>query len=566
MERLVECVPNFSEGKDQSIITAISNAISSVSGVELLDVDPGADTNRTVVTLVGSPDAAIEAAFQAIKTAQILIDMQKHKGAHPRMGATDVCPFIPVAGLSIEECVEIARTLGRRVGDELKIPVYLYEYAASTPERRNLADIRQGEYEGLSEKIVRPEWKPDFGPAEFNAKSGATVIGSRKFLIAYNVNVNSRNTRLAHNIALDIREKGRWVKSEGKISKDEHGNKLRKPGLLKACKAVGWYIKEYDRAQVSINLTDFEKTPPHLAFDTCADVAPNYGLRVTGSELVGLIPLEAMNQAGKHYLKKQGVSTGIPERMIIETAIQSLGLNEISPFDPDEKIIEYRIAKNENRPLVKMTVKDFCDELSTDSPAPGGGSVAALCGALSASLSAMVANLTSGKKGMENTKDKMIEVADSGQKLKDSFIKDVDDDTNAFNELMDSFALSKNDKEQKKIRNCAIQSATKKAILVPLGALEKAVLVMDLAEVVAREGNPNSISDAGVSILTAKAAGEGAYMNVVINLDGITDEAFSTSIREKANDLRLKLNQRYDELIEVINRALKIPPVSTGLS
>lgn len=557
MERLVECVPNFSEGKDKSVIDAITSVISSIPGVELLDVDPGADTNRTVVTFVGVPDAAVEAAFEAIKKAAELIDMSKHHGAHPRMGATDVCPFIPVRGMSMDDCANLARELGQRVGEELRIPVYLYEYAATSKERVNLASIRQGEYEGLVDKLQKPRWKPDFGPSEFNKKSGATVIGARKFLIAYNVNLNTRSQRLAHNIALDIRERGRWMKDDdGKIIKDEKGKKLRKDGLLKDCKAVGWFIPEFDRAQVSINLTDFDETPPHKAFDTCCTVALNYGLRITGSEIVGLIPLEAMLQAGKYYLRKQDQSSGIPESMIIATAVQSLGLDELYKFNPQEKIIEYRIAKTSKRSLMAMQCNKFVDELSIDSPAPGGGSVAALCGALAAALTSMVANLTAGKKGFETIKPKMMNIAEEAQKLKDEFLADVDADTDAFNALMECMSMPKDTPELETLRINAIENATKAAIVIPMKVLERTIKVIEIAENVAEEGNPNSISDAGVAIVAIKAAAEGAYYNVIINLSGLTDTAYASEMKDKANRLRYTIDDKVVKAKTVVEKLL----------
>ncbi|MCD4654243.1 glutamate formimidoyltransferase, partial [bacterium] len=464
MNKVVECVPNFSEGRDIAIVNQIADSIRAVDGVELLDMDPGADTNRSVFTIVGSPEDVSEAAFQAIATAQRLIDMSKHSGAHARMGATDVCPFVPVRNMSMDECVELAHALGKRVGEELKIPIYLYEYAATTPSRRNLAKIRSGEYEALPEKLKKPEWKPDYGPAEFNRRSGATVIGARKFLIAYNVNVNSRNQRLAHNIALDIRERGRWVRNANhKFARDEKGNRIRKEGMLKECKAVGWYIDEYDRAQISMNLTDYEITPVHVAFDACCESGKKYGLRITGSELVGLIPLEAILAAGRYYLKKQDQSTGVPEKILVETAIQSLGLSEITPFDPQEKIIEYRLAGDKSKKLVGMSCSDFTDELSIDSPAPGGGSVAALCGALGAGLTAMVGNLTADKREYSAVQETMFDIAAEAQQLKDAFLRDVDLDTDAFNKLMDCFAMPKSNDEQIQERQKAITDATKLA-------------------------------------------------------------------------------------------------------
>jgi len=559
MEQIVECVPNFSEGRDREIIDTIANSITGVNDVELLDVDPGADTNRTVITFVGSPKGALEAAFIAIRTAAELIDMSKHKGAHARMGATDVCPFIPVSGITMDECIDLAKKLGKRIGDELGIPVYLYENAATSPDRINLASVRQGEYEGLSEKLIKPEWKPDFGPAEFNPRHGATAIGARKFLIAYNININSRSQILAHNIALDIREKGRWLKDEKrKIVRDKNGKKLRKKGLLKACKAVGWFIDEYDRAQISMNLTDFDQSALHNAFEACEESAKKYGVRITGSELVGLVPLEAILEAGRFYLKKQGLSTGIPKKMIVNTAIQSLGLNEITPFEPDEKIIEYKILKGKSLKLVDMTCIDFSDELSIDSPAPGGGSVAALCGSLGASLVSMVANLTQGKREFKHLKSDMISAAILAQKYKDAFLIDVDKDTDAFNELMSCFSLPKKSSEQKEIRDQAIENATQNAIRIPFNVLARCLEVLDIAEIVALNGNPNSVSDAGVAVLTTSAAGEGAYMNVVINLESITDRTFADEIKSKSKKLREKLHKRSAEVAEIIYDKLNI--------
>ncbi|MBN1879604.1 glutamate formimidoyltransferase [bacterium] len=560
MNKVVECVPNFSEGRDSQIIDQIAQAIRSVAGAELLDVDPGADTNRTVITIVGSPDAVKEAAFQAIAAAKKLIDMSKHSGAHPRMGATDVCPFVPVRNMTMDECVELARELGKRVGEELDIPVYLYEYAASTPKRRNLATIRAGEYEGLMEKIAKPEWKPDFGPAEFRPRSGATVIGARKFLIAYNVNINSRNQRLAHNIALDIRERGRFVRGDNhEYLRDASGEKVRAQGLLQECKAVGWYIAEYQRAQVSINLTDYEVTSVHKAFDTCEEVARKYGLRVTGSELVGLIPLEAMLDAGKHYLRKQNQSTGVPEKVLIQTAVQSLGLDELTPFKPEEKIIEYRISGGKQfGKLVNMTCGDFADELSIDSPAPGGGSVAALCGAMAAGLAAMVGNLTADKREYAEVQAEMIGTADEAQKLKDEFLLDVDRDTDAFNELMECFNLPKNDPEQTRIRQEAITAATKKAAMIPFNVLTRSRRVIDLAEIMALRGNQKSISDAGVGILSAQCAAEGAYLNVMINVADIADETWVNDMRERATQMIRSIREAAEKAIQVVHHALKI--------
>jgi glutamate formiminotransferase / formiminotetrahydrofolate cyclodeaminase len=563
MNKVVECVPNFSEGRDRTVIDKIADAILSVDGAELLDIDPGADTNRTVFTIVGTPEGVLEAAFQGIATAGKLIDMSKHSGAHPRMGATDVCPFVPVRNMTMDECVELARALGKRVGEELDIPVYLYEYAASTSKRRNLAKIRAGEYEGLAKKLQNPDWKPDFGSAVFNARSGATVIGARKFLIAYNVNINSRNQRLAHNIALDIRERGRWLRDENhKFVRDDTGERVRKPGLLKECKAVGWYIEEYNRAQISMNLTDFEVTPVHTAFDACRKAAEKYGLRVTGSELVGLIPLQAMLDAGRYYLQQQNQSTGVPENVLIDIAVQSLGLNEITPFVPEEKIIEYRLSggKRFGR-LVQMTCDAFADELSTDSPAPGGGSVAALCGALAAGLTAMVGNLTSDKRDYDDVKTEMIDIADQAQKLKDEFLTDVDKDTEAFNELMECFSLPKGNDEQKTFRKNAITDATKKAAMIPLNVLKRSLQTVKIAEVMAIHGNQNSISDAGVGVLTALCAAEGAYLNVMINIADINDQKWVEETGKTALKTISEVRQAAENAMKPVHKSLNIPSV-----
>ena len=527
--QIVECVPNFSEGRDRSVIDRIAAAIAGVEGVGLLDVDPGAATNRTVMTLVGAPGAVLEGAFQGIREAAELIDMRRHSGEHARMGATDVCPFVPVSGLTMDECAELARRLGRRVGDELGIPVYLYEHAASRPERRNLADVRAGEYEGLERKLTDPEWRPDFGPASFNPASGATVIGARKFLIAYNVNLNTRSRKLAHDIALDVREAGRLARDEaGKVVRDADGKKQRQAGRLPATKAVGWYIDEYQRAQVSINLVDFDVTPPHRAFDVIAEEAEKRGLRVTGSELVGLIPLAAMVQAGRHYLERQGQSLGLPERQLVETAIQSLGLREISEFDPDEKIIEYRLARQATR-LVARSVTGFADELSSDSPAPGGGSVAALAGALSAGLSAMIGNLTHGLKGHEAAWQAMSRLAAAAQDRKGWYLAAVDRDTEAFNQVIAALRTRARTDEEKAAKASAVLAANHAAARVPLEVLEGCAGLLELAREAAASGNPNSLSDAGVAVWCARACAEGAYYNVLINLPGLEDDPALTA-------------------------------------
>jgi glutamate formiminotransferase/formiminotetrahydrofolate cyclodeaminase len=532
--RLIECVPNFSEGRDEKVIAAITDAIKSVSGVKLLDVDPGASTNRTVVTFVGDPESVLEAAFQGIRMAQQLVDMRKHSGVHPRMGATDVCPFVPVSGVTMEECTKLAEMLGQRVGDELKIPVYLYANSARRPDRQSLADIRKGEYEALPQKMEDPNFKPDFGPAEFNAHSGATVIGARPFLIAYNVNLNTKSKKLANEIALNIREAGRAEKGpDGTVLKDKDGVSIKKPGLLKACRAVGWYVDEYERAQISINLIDSSVTSMHHAFDACCNQAEALGLRVTGSEIVGLVPLSAMLDAGRHYLAKQGRSTGVSEQELVTIAIQSLGLADLAPFDPQSKIIEYKVRSAEKL-LVNKSVADFLDELASESPAPGGGSVSALCGALSASLTAMVANLSFDKKGLEQHRPKMQTTAVRAQELKQKFSRAVDNDMQAFNKIIDARRLPKSTPQETEIRRQALFDANKEAVNVPLQVLQDCTELLELAAVVVKDGNQNSLSDAGCAVLNAVAAAEGAFMNVLINLAGFAKEGEEGLFREKS--------------------------------
>jgi glutamate formiminotransferase/formiminotetrahydrofolate cyclodeaminase len=534
MRKLVECVPNISEGRDRRVIDEIVRQAAETEGVTLLDVDPGADTNRTVITFVGNPDAVVEGAFRLIRKAAELIDMSKHTGAHPRQGATDVCPFVPIAGMTMDDCVALAHRLGRRVGEELGIPVFLYEYAATRPERKSLADIRVGEYEAWPEKLAKPEFKPDYGPAKFLPRTGGVIIGAREFLIAYNVDLNTRDRNFAHQIALDIRETGRLKRDgEGNVARDGEGGKQRQVGLLQACRAVGWYIDTYGKAQVSINLTDYHVTPLHVAFDTCREVAARYGLRVTGSEIVGLVPLEAMRLAGRHYLKKQGRWAGVPEKELVHIAIHSLGLNDVAPFKAEEKIIEYAV-KESGPSLVAMSCRDFADELSSDSPAPGGGSVAALCGALGASLAGMVAVLTRGKPGYEAQQAELEAVAAKAQLLKDEFLLDVDRDTDAFNALMTAFRMKKKTDEEKAARDEAIRIATEEATRVPLGVLERSLSALALAGIVAEKGFQSSLSDAGVGALVARACAEGAFYNVMINLRGLAPSEFAASTREQA--------------------------------
>jgi glutamate formiminotransferase/formiminotetrahydrofolate cyclodeaminase len=557
--KLVECVPNFSEGRDPEKIKAIVREVEAVPGVKLLDVDPGASTNRTVMTFIGTPDSVKEAAFRAVAKAAEVIDMRVHKGAHSRIGATDVCPFVPVSGVTMEDCVRLAGELGARIAGELGIPVYLYEAAAKTPERRNLATVRAGEYEGLAEKFKDRRWAPDFGEPVFNPKSGATVVGAREFLIAYNINLNTRDRKLAHEIALSLRESGRAKRDkDGNIVKDGRGNAVKVPGKFKEIKSVGWYIEDYGVAQISVNFTNYKITPIHVVFDEARRLAGKLGLRVTGSELVGLIPKEALLMAGRYYLEKQAKSPGVPEEELIRTAVRSLGLNDVAPFAAEKKIIEYQFEQDGN-PLIGLTLRQFANELSMDSPAPGGGSVAALCGALSAALSAMVANLTVGKKGYEEVREEMVATAVRAQALKDGLLEAVDRDTRAFNKVMEAFRLPKATPEQAFEKERAVEEANKEATLVPLEVLEKAGEAVALAGVAAARGNKNSVSDAGVAGLAGQAAGEGAYYNVLINLAGIKDDKFVVDMRRRAERLRKTLDKEGKAVRSILGKALKIP-------
>ena len=541
--KLVECVPNFSEGRDRDKIAAITREIEAVAGVRLLDVDPGASTNRTVVTFIGPPEAVKEAAFRAIARAAEVIDMRGHKGAHSRIGATDVCPFVPVSGVTMEECVGLAGELGARVAGELGIPVYLYEAAARKPERRNLAAVRAGEYEGLADRLRDPRWAPDFGKPVFNPGAGATVIGAREFLIAYNINLNTRDRKLAHEIALSLRESGRAKRDkDGQIVRDARGNAVKVPGRFREVKSVGWYVEDYGTAQVSVNFTNYKVTPVHAVFDEARRLAGKLGLRVTGSELVGLIPKEALLMAGRHYLEKQGKSPGVPEEELVRVAVRSLGLNDVVPFEADKKIIENQF-REAGPALAGLTLRAFADELSMDSPAPGGGSVAALCGALSAALAAMVANLTVGKKGYEAVGPEMAAAAVRAQGLKDALLEAVDRDTRAFNKVMEAFRLPKTTPEQAAEKERAVEAANKEATLVPLEVLESSVVAVGLARTAAAKGNRNSLSDAGVAGLAAQAAGEGAYYNVLINLGGIKDPVFTARVRRRAEKLKRDLDR-----------------------
>ena len=561
MQKLIECVPNFSEGRDQNIIGQITDAIKSVDGVSLLDVDPGASTNRTVVTFVGNPEAAVEAAFRGIKKAAELIDMRKHKGAHPRMGATDVCPFIPVSSVSWEEAVECANRLGKRVGEELKIPVYLYEKAAKDKSRSNLSIIRAGEYEGFFEKIKKPEWKPDFGPAVFNEKSGATVIGVRDFLVAYNVNLNTKSVRRATSVAFDVREQGR-VKTEdgtpsGKPILDSNGEAVRIPGMLKHVKAIGWFVKEYGIAQVSINLTNIEETPLHVAFDACIESAARRGLRVTGSEIVGMVPKKCLVDAGRYFLRKQRWSEGASEEELIDIAIRSMGLSELRPFDPKEKVIELKIESAEQKlSLAKMNLREFCNETLSDSPAPGGGSVAALMGALGASLGGMVANLSAGKRGWDDKLEYFSGWAVKAQQLKDELLSLVDEDTAAFNKVMDALALPKESAEEKATRATTIEEATKHAAEIPLKVMETASRSYALLAEMGERGNPASISDVGVGTLATRACIEGAALNVRINLGQLKNEKSKKDLQEKVRKISADSEAQFKTIIEVVEGKL----------
>jgi glutamate formiminotransferase/formiminotetrahydrofolate cyclodeaminase len=550
--KLIECVPNFSEGRDPSIIDAITGAITTTEGTVLLDVDPGAATNRTVVTFVGSPEAVEEAAFQAIRTAAALIDMTRHQGEHPRMGATDVCPFVPLQDVTMEECVAVARRLGRRVGEELGIPVFLYEDAAPDQGRRSLAVIRRGEYEGLPDRTD----SPDFGPIEFNPRSGATAIGAREFLIAYNINLNTRDRKLANEIAGVLRETGRPRRDEtGAIVRDADGTALREPGEFKELRGVGWYIEEYGRAQLSFNLTNHKVTSLHEVFDAACREAEKRGLRVTGSELVGLVPREALLAAGDHYLARQGATTGVPESERMHTAVLSLGLDDLGPFHPAAKVIEYRYA-GAPAGLVARPVSGFVDELSSASPAPGGGSVAALCGSLSAGLSAMIAALTFAKRGMEDRQNPMEDLGHRAQELKDWFLLAVDRDTDAFNQVLAAMRLPKATDEEVAARDRALESANQEATRVPFEVLERSVEALELAVVVARDGNPSAVTDAGVAGACALAAGEGAALNVRINLGSLTDATWVNRTESAAAGLIERCRALATEVREIVESAL----------
>lgn len=560
MKKIIECVPNISEGRDMNIIKQVTDEIEKVEGVRLLDVDPGATTNRTVITFVGEPGHVSEAAFRVIKKAAELIDMRNHHGDHPRFGATDVCPMIPVSNITMEEVVEYARALGERVGSELGIPVYCYENACFEPKRRNLASCRQGEYEALKQRIETTEWKPCFGPNKWNdsiAQSGATAISARNFLIAVNYNLNTTSTRRANAIAFDVREKGRPAreggKPNGKPLKDENGNPVMIPGTLKGTKAIGWFIEEYGIAQVSMNITDITQTPLHICFDEVVDKAAKRGIRVSGVEIVGLVPKSCLIDAGKYYLAKQQRSLGVSEKELINIAIKSMGLDDLKPFNPGEKIIEYMIeAENKTKKLVDMTCKDFADETASESPAPGGGSIAAYVGALGASLGTMVANLSSHKSGWDERWEEFSIWAEKGQALKDELNYLVDEDTHSFNLIMDAFSLPKKTDEEKAARKQAIQDATKYAIEIPYRTLCKSFEVFELCIAMVKVGNPNSVTDAAVGILCARTACYGAFMNMKINASSLDDKAFVNDILSKGQALIEKADKLEKEYTDIV--------------
>lgn len=565
MQKIIECVPNFSEGNNLDIINRITQVIRSAEGVKLIHVDPGKATNRTVVTFVGPPEEVCEAAFQAVKKAAELIDMRKHKGEHPRFGATDVLPLVPVTGITMEETVEYAGKLGKRIGDELGIPVYCYEYAATEEKRRNLASCRAGEYEGLPRKLTDPLWKPDFGPAAFNqqvAKTGATALSARNFLVAYNVNLNTTSVRLANSIAFDIREKGRVKRESGSLTgkplKDENGNLIYHPGMLKGVKGIGWYIEEYGIAQLSFNITDITTTSIYQVFEAACQRAEARGIRVTGSELIGVIPLRAMLDAGRYFLHKQKRSAGISDEEILKIAIRSLGLDELAPFDPKKKIIEYLIEDQDQRKLVGLSIKKFVEETASESPAPGGGSVSACMGAMGAALGTMVANLSAHKRGWDNRWEEFSGWAEKGKTCLDQLLRLVDEDTNAFNAIMEAYKLPKGNEEEKQQRNEAIQEATRRAMEVPLNVMRLSFRSMQVMKEMAETGNPNSVSDAGVGALAARSAVMGAALNVKINATSLIDQEFVSVIIEEVNDLEQKTIQLETEILEIVKKKIAL--------
>lgn len=562
MNRIIECVPNFSEGRNMDIINQIVAAITSVEKVKLLNIDPGKATNRTVVTFAGDPDDVIEAAFRGAKKASEVIDMSKHAGEHPRFGATDVLPLIPISGITMDETVEYARKLARRIGEELEIPVYCYANAAFTEPRRELAYCRSGEYEGLASKIEKPEWKPDFGLARMNVRSGAMAVGARDFLIAYNVNLNTTSTRRANAIAFDVREKGRPKREgdsiTGKIVTDENGNQVYIPGTLKSVRAIGWFIEEFGIAQISMNLTNINITSLHVAFDEVCRKSEARGIRVTGSEIVGLVPLNSMLEAGRYFLRKQNRSVGVSDEELIKIAIKSLGLDDLYKFKPEEKIIEYVLEGNDGKKLISMDLKTFANETSSESPAPGGGSVAAYMASLGVALGNMVANLSSHKAGWDHRWEEFSNWADKGMQLQKRLLKLVDEDTEAFNRIMDAFALGKSNDMEKQIRTAAIEVATKRAMEVPFQVMQTGLEAMEVVKAMAETGNPNSVSDAGVGALALRSGVLGAWLNVKINAGGLKDENFKREILEKGARIAEQVKEMETEIIRIVEGKIKV--------
>lgn len=557
MSKIVECVPNFSEGRDKAVIDSITAAINSVEGIKLLNVDMGFDTNRTVVTFAGEADIIVEACFRGMKKAAELIDMSKQTGAHPRMGGTDVFPFIPLSGITVDECLVLAEELASRAGKELDIPIYLYAKSAKKRERVRLPDIRDGEYEALEERLKTPEFEPDYGPASFNAKTGVTAVGVRDFLLAYNINLSTRDKKIASDIALTVREKGRAKRDKkGIIIRDLDGKAVKVPGRLSNCQAGGWYIDEYGYAQVTMNLTNFHETGLQKAFDIVSEEAGKRGVRVTGSEAIGLIPREALLDAGKYYLEKMGKNTGIPEKEIIHTAILSLGLNDTSSFDPEMRVVEYAIRGEADKGLPSLTISNFIDELSSDSMAPGGGSVSALSGALSAGLTSMVANLTFGKKGYSHSNKKMKEVSIKAQEIKVKLLRLVDADTDSFNNYIAALRLPKKSEAEITKSSLAIESAAKTITLVPLDTLRLCREVIDLAEIVLKRGNKNALSDAFVGVSQANTAGEGAYLNIRINLPGVKDKEFVHTVQHEADNLIDEISRIHRRLFSYVRKSI----------
>jgi len=560
MKQLIECVPNFSEGVDMDVIRRITDQVESVDGVKLLDVDPGKATNRTVVTFVGTPAQVVEAAFRAVKMASEIIDMSRHSGEHPRFGATDVCPLVPVAGISMEETVVYAHQLAERIGKELGIPVYCYENAALSEQRKNLANVRSGEYEGLKEKLANPEWKPDFGPSEFIPRTGVIAVGARDFLVAYNINLNTTSTRRANAIAFDVRERGRTKREgdpqTGKIVKDADGLPVMIPGTLKEVKAIGWFIEEYGVAQISMNLTNISITPVHVAFDEVCNKAHARGIRVSGSELVGLVPLNAMLDAGRYFLKKQKRSTGVSDSELIKIAVKSMGLDELGPFDPREKIIEYKLKSGAGSALVEMTLAAFMEETASESPAPGGGSVSAYMGAVGAALATMVANLSSHKRGWDERWEEFSDWADRGKAIQERLLQLVDEDTRAFNEIMAAFGLPKKSSEEQELRKAVIEAATLHAIEVPLEVMSVACEGFEVARAMAETGNPNSVSDAGVGALALHACVEGAWLNVKINSVDLDKHQEVAKMLREGEALRDRAIAQKNVVLDLVNEKL----------